>query len=144
MKCCNRHNLYFEYLEGKLDLKSQKVLEDHIRVCEHCRQFVEKLRETFSFISEEKSVSPDPFMFTNIQGKLTDSEKRPLIFSLKIAFQTAAAVVLILLGVYAGKRIGQGYSDKKTLSSDYQTEVYYLYDVQNQLVNSELLSIKSE
>ena len=144
MKCNYRHNLYIDYLEGKLDRESQYKIEEHLRVCDSCMEFVKKLKETFSVIEEEKSVSPDPFMYTRIQSKLGSGGKHTPVLRLKLVFQSVAAAVLILLGIYTGKLIGQGFSDKKSLNTDYQTEVYYLYDVPNQLVNSELLSIKSE
>ena len=139
MKCRKIHNQYLDYLEGNLDKESNKNIEVHLKVCDHCRQFVEKLKVTLQFIDTEKSIAPDPFMFTRIQAKLGETDKNIRINKLKIVFQAAAAAVLILISIYAGKIIGQGYSDKTTLESDYNTEVYYLYDVQNQLINSDLL-----
>jgi hypothetical protein len=129
-----KHPCFIEFLEGSLSVAQNAIVNKHIAECEDCRLYSGKLKETLDCIDAEKSTGYDDFMFSRIQASLENqwqvrnpSFKRRLLQPVLIIVSIA---VMVLAGIHFGNRLNYNQS----IANDYQTEVYYLSEVQNEII----------
>ncbi|MFO7655605.1 MAG: zf-HC2 domain-containing protein [Bacteroidales bacterium] len=140
MQCKGIHNDYIGYLDGTLDAVTKSRIEGHLLSCAHCMEFVSKLKNLQAAIDREKDIPVGESFFKEIEVKLSRSPKSRTLGAFIPALRFAASFALILLGTWMGLWIGKGYNTDNSLSSDYQTEIYYLYNIQQGIVENEMLT----
>ncbi len=142
MNCSKIHNELIFYLEGGMDDEKRREIKAHLSECEKCKKFADNLAFSLNIIEKEKELQINPFLFTRIQEKINDCDKRPN------AFITAASKILrpvfvsvvIVLGVFAGIKLGSYFNDKYVSNvSEIQIETYYLNDLQHEPLETSLL-----
>jgi hypothetical protein len=102
----------------------------HLAKCKECAAFAEDLKKTFGTIEKEKSSSINPFFYTRLKTRL-DSQKnlrnfpvwKPILVK---AIQPAFFSILLIIGIYAGFKIGTPYR-VNLASADYTTEEIFPY-----------------
>ncbi|MBN2613312.1 MAG: zf-HC2 domain-containing protein [Bacteroidales bacterium] len=144
MQCKEIHNDYIGYLDGTLDAETNSMIEEHLLSCNHCRDFVERLKSLQVTIEREKNIQTSETFFENIQDKLEHLPKSPDVKTYSLAFRIAASVALIMFGTWMGLWIGKGFHMNSSLSNDYKDEIYYLYDIQQGIVENNMLSDLTE
>jgi predicted anti-sigma-YlaC factor YlaD len=128
------HHRFIEFLEGSLSADQNALVNNHIAECEECRLYCIKLKEMLDSIDAEKSTDYDSFMFTRIQAVLENqwqvrnpSFKRKL---LQPALLIVSIVMMVITGIYFGNRLNYNQS----ITNDYQTEIYYLSEVNDDIL----------
>lgn len=110
MDCKTVHSKLIFYLEGSLGNEEAQQVESHLNSCAACKAFADDLKSTLSLIENEKKVEPGPYFYTRLKAKLetrgTASPALHLRRPMQI-LQPALFSLLLLLGIYAGFRIGQ-------------------------------------
>ncbi|GAB5398930.1 MAG: hypothetical protein Aureis2KO_05150 [Aureisphaera sp.] len=109
MKCELVENNIMSFVEGDLDAKQAKVLEEHIASCDKCHQLLIETRYMIEVFNEVEEEVPSPQVRENFMEFL-EEEKSLQNFNLegkgknefpwKMAFQVAASI-LLLIGGYA-------------------------------------------
>jgi len=112
MECKKTRGLLSEYIDGTLDVKARKTVDDHLKTCKGCKEELGALKACISEVSSLKGVkAPDDFMervhqrieerfvFKNILRKLF------IPLQVKIPLEVAAVVATVLLVVHITNRI---------------------------------------
>lgn len=139
MNCLHIRNGLMDYFDEKTDQDLRLEIEGHLATCKACRDYSFTLREAFQMISLEKNIEYDPFMFTRLQASVIDQKnirRTPLLNRL---LQPALIATFVLFLVYAGISIGSDYNYQQSIITDYETELYYLNDIQNESYESIML-----
>jgi predicted anti-sigma-YlaC factor YlaD len=129
MDCQHIQGNLMAYLEGGLDRTITREIEQHLASCSTCRGFADLLQETFQMIDAEKNVQFDPYQISHIQAALANRGRvRQRVFT-PVRIQTIIIAVVICILVYAGFNTGSTFFYQSSLKNDYETEVYYLNDM---------------
>ena len=110
MNCKNCHNDLIFYIEGTLPEERIKSVETHLHSCEECASFAAYLTSTLKVIGTEKELNPSPFLYTRIKARLEPKQMEKAKSSWQKVLQPAFFVMILLLGIYSGIRLGQAFS----------------------------------
>ena len=119
-KCKKCRSLFLEYYYGELDAPKQKFLDGHISDCERCSSQIEEMEAVLQFTGKRVRPEPPEEFWDTFEKKLsknikmeevTEKDRKSLKekpgkrFSVapKWAYQAAAAVALIIIGVLIGR-----------------------------------------
>jgi hypothetical protein len=119
-KCKKTRSLFLEYFYGELKAPKKKIFEDHIEVCKNCRSEFEDMKAVLQFTG--KRIRPEPPKeFWDTYGEKLErkieleedslKDREPLWEKLgkrlnivpKWAYQAAAAVTILIIGVFIGR-----------------------------------------
>ena len=116
MKCKTLHKKLIFFLEGDLSIEEIKQFEKHLSACPNCAAFALEMKSTLGIIEMENSAKTNPFFYTRVKAKLEDMEtKQESIVSRPVlirVLQPVAFSIILLLGVYAGIKIGQPFQSE--------------------------------
>jgi predicted anti-sigma-YlaC factor YlaD len=140
MNCQHIRNFLMDYHEGVLNPSLKQEVSRHLESCSDCQDFYHVLKDRLACIEMEKAVDYDPFMLAHIQAVLQKPATRSQPVFLRGLLQPALLVLLLLLMVYTGIRIGREFSYKSYVNQDYNTELYYLSDVHETNYETALLN----
>ncbi|MCD4736711.1 MAG: zf-HC2 domain-containing protein, partial [Bacteroidales bacterium] len=137
-------NLIF-YINGELQSEKETELQEHFKDCHDCNVLFLNLKETMATITEEKAAIPNPFLFTRIQEEISNLEKPGKLFVLKPNFikilQPVTLSLLLLTGVIFGITMGNSIQyQTPEQSMVYQSDEFYLNDLQQETIESFLLT----
>jgi len=111
MKCKILHNKLIFFLEGELPEKEMEFVKMHLSECSTCAAFAEEMQKTLGILEAERSPAVNPFFFTRLKAKIENQESEKASVFWRPAFvrvlQPAIFSVLLVLGIYAGVKIGQ-------------------------------------
>ena len=147
MKCKNIHKDLIFFVEGTLTTERKNEISKHLSGCEICRKFVAELAYSLEIIEKEKKNEPNPFLYSKIHNKINDYERDTATIKVTAAkiLRPVLVIILILLGVFSGIKLGNSYSSKQSDDdSELQIITYYLNDLQHEPVETLLLSEESE
>jgi hypothetical protein len=162
-ECKKCQDLFCEAFYEELDAEQKNFLESHIRVCEGCESEYDEM--TFTLKVMEKRARPEPEQaywngYWNKLARRMEEEKtltpkteswwrsfiRAFTFAPKWALQTAAAVVLVVLGIYLGKMIFspstpaiQQARQMPAVASQVEPSIEYIHRAQNYIERSKLI-----
>jgi hypothetical protein len=121
-KCKKCQSLFLDYFYGELDVPKKKLFEDHLSTCEKCKSAFEEMEAVLQFTG--KRVRPEPpqefwdsyeeRLAQRIDTKETSTVDRESVLKKlrrrfntapKWTYQAAAAVALIIFGVYIGRAL---------------------------------------
>jgi anti-sigma factor RsiW len=111
MNCKRIHKKLIFFLEGDLTGREAEEVSAHLLRCDECAAFAEEMRKTLGMVELEKSPVVTPFFYTRLKARLEREEAealRPAGFSVwERILQPAIFSLLLLIGIYAGIKIGQ-------------------------------------
>jgi len=137
-------NLIF-YVEGELQPEKETELQEHLKDCHDCNVLFLNLKETLAIITQEKAAKPNPFLFTRIQEEINNLEEPRKVFVLNSNFikilQPVTLSLLLVLGVVFGISMGNSIQYQTPgQSMVYQSDEFYLNDLQQETIESFLLT----
>jgi hypothetical protein len=162
-KCKKCRSLFLEYFYKELDLPKKKFFDDHILACEKCKSRFTEMEAVLQFTGKRVRPEPPEEFWDSYEKKLarkieTDEasaiapessrEKRGRRFSVtpKWAYQAAAAVALIVIGVFIGRALFlppipgvQHASRQPSLATQQQPETILVHRSQNYIERTKLI-----
>jgi hypothetical protein len=151
-KCKKCRSLFLEYFYGELDIKKKRFFDDHISVCEKCRSRFTEMDLVLQFTGQRVRPEPSEDFWDSFEKKLErrieieKSPERRFHVAPRWAYQAAAAVALIIIGVFIGKVLFspsitgvQHASRQPDLSIQPQPELTLVHRSQNYIERSKLI-----
>ena len=137
-------NLIF-YIEKELQAERELELQEHLKDCHDCNVLFLNLKETMAIVTKEKAAKPNTFLFTRIQEEISNLEKPRKVFLWKRNFikllQPVTLSFFLLVGVIFGISMGNSIQyQTPEQSMVYQTDEFYLNDLQQETIESFLLT----
>ena len=161
--CKKCQDLFCEAFYEELNAEQKNFVESHISVCEGCESEYDEVTSTLKIMGKRARPEPEQAYWNGYWNKLarrmeeekslapkTESRWRTFIraFTLapKWALQTAAAVVLVVLGIYLGKMIFspsvpgvQQVRQLPAVTSQVEPDVEFTHRAQNYIERSKLI-----
>lgn len=116
--CKKCQDLFCEAFYEELDAEQKNFLENHIRVCKGCESEYDEMTSTLKIMEKRARPEPEQAYWNGYWNKLarrmedektltpkTESWWRTFTFAPKWVFQTAAALLLVFLGVFFGRMV---------------------------------------
>ena len=116
--CKKCQDLFCEAFYKELNAEQKNFLESHIRVCEECESEYDEMTSTLKVMEKRARPEPEQAYWNGYWNKLArrmEDEKtltpkseswwRAFTFVPKWAYQTAAALLLVFLGVFFGRMV---------------------------------------
>jgi len=162
-ECKKCQDLFCEAFYEELDAEQKNFLETHISICEECESEYDKITSTLKVMEKRARPEPEQAYWNGYWKKLarrmeeeksmapkTESGRRTFThaftFAPKWALQTAAALVLVVLGVYLGKIIFspsastiQQARQLPAVASQVEPSTEYVQRAQNYIERSKLI-----
>jgi anti-sigma factor RsiW len=107
MKCKNAERLLSRYLDHELDQGRARQLEDHLAQCANCRQELADLASATDRLRALDAPGPSPFLATRVMAEVRLARRRHRPAWARLV-ATAAAVLLVAGGAFAGVNLGTG------------------------------------
>ncbi len=119
MRCEEIKNLLSDYLENDIDLKTKKLMDEHLAICANCAKELQVLKEIVSGLKEIPEVEPPPYFLEAIRARMQEPSalakflRRLFVpFYIKVPIQALtfiATVIIIMFLVQKGEiaRYGQ-------------------------------------
>lgn len=144
MKCKTLHKKIIFFLEGELPEKEMDLVKTHLSECNTCASFAIEMKKTLGILEAEKYPVVNPFFYTQLKAKLENQEseqqlilKRPVLLRV---LQPAVFSVLLIIGIYAGVKIGQPSSFQPiSAPSTGQDIVSYLNEMDSETIEGFLM-----
>jgi len=161
--CKKCQDLFCEAFYEELNAEHKNFLESHISVCEACESEYDEMASTLKVMEKRARPEPEKAYWNGYWNKLarrmeeektltpkSESGRRTFIsvftFAPKWAFQTAAALLLVVLGIYLGKMIfspsAPGVQQARQLpavTSQVESSAEYIQRAQNYIERSKLI-----
>lgn len=116
--CKKCQDLFCEAFYKELNAEQKNFLESHIRVCEECESEYDEMTSTLKVMEKRARPEPEKAYWDGYWNKLarrmedaktltpkSESWWRAFTFVPKWAYQTAAALLLVFLGVFFGRMV---------------------------------------
>jgi hypothetical protein len=162
-ECKKCRALFLEHFYGELNASKEKSLKDHLSVCKKCLSEFDKMKSTLELAG--KRVRPDPpeEFWDGYEERLAERIQknkfpengheswwerwwRDSHFAPKWAFQAAAALLLIFIGVFIGRIIfspsipeARQYTQQKGFVSEEQPGTALIHRSQDYIERSKLI-----
>jgi hypothetical protein len=162
-ECKKCQDLFGEAFYEELNAEQKNFLESHISVCEGCESEYTDITSTLKVMEKRNRPEPDQAFWNGYWNRLArriEEEKtltpkseswwrsfgRAFTFAPKWAFQTAAALLLVVLGIYIGRMIFsptafevQQVRQQPTIGSQAEQSAEYTHRAQNYIERSKLI-----
>lgn len=99
---CLSEKTLFDYIDNKLTQKERHIVEKHLLDCEMCSDALEGLE----LVSDRNRIALIKEAINKRVGDATKKEAVVVSFNYKMAFSIAAAIALLVVGVFFFKNIG--------------------------------------
>ena len=114
-----------EYLNGDLDSDTQKEVKNHLEKCERCRHELDQYKVLENLFEKEEEIAPSARLQERFSVMLKEEKAKIRsghhYFSLRRAFQIAAAITALFLSFQAGRLLEQDNSG--VIVADVEKEV---------------------
>ncbi len=161
--CKKCQDLFCEAFYDELNAEQKRFLESHISACAGCESEYDEMTSTLKIMEKRARPEPEQAYWNGYWNKLArkmEEEKslapkteswwrafiRAFTFAPKWALPTAAALVLVVLGVYLGKMIFspsvpavQQARQLPTVTSQAEPDVEFIHRAQNYIERSKLI-----
>ena len=161
--CKKCRSLFLERFYGELDAVKTQFFNDHISVCEKCKSRFAEMEELLQFTGQRVRPEPPEEFWDAYEKSLArriETEKiarheheslgkkrhRRFILAPKWAYQAAAAVALIVIGIFIGRSLFspsikgvQHASQRSGLTTRQQPETALVHRSQNYIERSKLI-----
>jgi hypothetical protein len=120
--CKKCQSLFLEAFYEEMNLEQKQFFKDHLSVCEKCKSKFEEMKSTLQFMGKRVRPEPGKIFWDLYEERLAQRiEKeeasqvereswqkrfaRTFTFAPKWAYQAAAALVLIVVGIFIGRMV---------------------------------------
>jgi hypothetical protein len=120
--CKYCQSLFLEDFYEELNTQQKQFLKDHLKICDKCKSEFEEMESTLQFMSKRVRPEPEKKFWDSYEKNLAqriDKEEsvqvehepwwkklsQPLTLAPRWTYQTAAALVLIVVGVFIGRML---------------------------------------
>lgn len=109
MKCKTVHSKLIFFLEKELAPAEMQAVQAHLDSCPDCALFAEEMKKSLSIFETDKVNDINPFFYTRVKAKLENQAiqvpitTRPALVRI---LQPVAFSIILLLGIYAGIKLG--------------------------------------
>jgi anti-sigma factor RsiW len=116
MKCKTVHSKLIFFLDEELPAKEMQAIQKHLAACSNCALFAKDMKKTLSILETEKTPEINPFFYTRVKAKMENQEveevlnRRPVLVRV---LQPVAFSIILLIGIYAGIKLGTTGSGSK-------------------------------
>ncbi|HEX7319511.1 MAG TPA: anti-sigma factor, partial [bacterium] len=101
MKCDFPHELLSGYLDGELDGKNKALVEDHLKSCSSCQQFLEALKKQDSLVRSREIEEPSREFVFSLNRRVMDQVMKKPRFSfwryMPVLVPTAVAALVLVV-----------------------------------------------
>lgn len=101
MEKCPKHVVHYmhAYLDGEISREEEQILNDHLAVCQECREMMDGLQASVAFLSSAAPVQAPPGFVSGVVSRLpqTNIKKGPQRWLRKHPLLAAAALFLVLM-----------------------------------------------
>ncbi|WP_153732345.1 zf-HC2 domain-containing protein [Sporosarcina obsidiansis] len=101
MEKCPKHVVHYihAFLDGEIGEEEEKILTQHVKVCEECRVLLEELEKTSVLFENMSTIQAPPGFVSGVMGRLPQSkvQKGPKKWLRQHPIMAAAALFLILM-----------------------------------------------
>ena len=144
MNCKTLHKELIFFLEGDLPSGKMEQIQIHLAECSNCNAFAEDMKATLGFLDTEKRPAVNPFFYTRLKAKLESHESKELQILGRPIFarilQPAVFVILLIIGVYAGIKIGEPLPVKVSSTEIFEQEaIPYLNEMEAESIETFLM-----
>lgn len=144
MKCREVRKRLTDYASGDLKPATYTVVRKHLELCAECSALLEELNSTMELIDKRKRLEPNPFLYTRIKEKLSDSGKDEVRLRVPVYKRILQPIMLSLImagALFTGIKIGNTMVKKQeqALNSIEETK-YYLNDMEHESLEMFLMS----
>ncbi|MGD8536047.1 MAG: hypothetical protein PVF66_09385 [Candidatus Aminicenantes bacterium] len=161
--CKKCQSLLLEALYKEMNAEQKHFFKEHLLVCEKCKSKFEEMKSTLQFMNKRVRPEPGKAFWDSYEEKLVQRiEKEEILqpereswqkrfaraftFAPKWAYQTAAALVLIVVGVFIGRMVFmpstpeiQQASQQPGIVSPKQPGTELIHRTQNYIERSKLI-----
>jgi anti-sigma factor RsiW len=110
MKCRRVQKKLSAYQDGALKPLEQEEISRHLLSCGSCRKEYEQLDRVWQALGGLEEISPGPWFYPQLVGKLKEPRKRGLLPALEHIFRfigaPAIASIILVIGLAAGSYLG--------------------------------------
>jgi hypothetical protein len=120
--CKKCQSLFLEAFYEEMNLEQKQFFKDHLSVCEKCKSKFEEMKSTLQFMGKRVRPEPGKIFWDLYEERLAQRiEKEEILqpereswqkrfartftFAPKWAYQAAAALVLIVVGIFIGRMV---------------------------------------
>lgn len=144
MKCKEVRKRLADYASGDLKPELYGIVGKHLETCQECSALIEQLNSTMELIDKRKKLEPNPFLYTRIKEKLSDSAENEVLIQVPVFKRILQPIVLSLLmtgALFTGIKIGNIVVSEREQALNYieKTE-YYLNDLEHESLEVYLMS----
>ena len=162
-ECKKCQDLFCEAFYKELNAEQKNFLESHISVCEGCESEYAEVTSTLKVMEKRARPEPEQAYWNGYWNKLArrmEEEKtltpkpeswwrsfgRAFTFAPQWAFQTAAALLLVVLGIYIGRVVFSPSASEvqrarqlPPVASQVESSAEYIHRAQNYIERSKLI-----
>lgn len=140
MKCKTVHSKLIFFLERELPEAEMKAVQEHLAGCTDCALFAEDMKKTLSILESDKTPELNPFFYTRVKARMeqpaTRLVGRPVLAKV---LQPVAFSIILLLGIYAGIKIGNTSSSRVNALTAEQEMIPYWNELDGEPIENFLL-----
>ncbi|OYD15619.1 hypothetical protein CH330_05140 [candidate division WOR-3 bacterium JGI_Cruoil_03_51_56] len=115
INCSEVKRLLPAYLDREITGPNRDAITRHLEICETCRQELEALNADIEGLRSVKTPEPSPYFVTRTMAQIQQTESATRGFKTRRTIgrvlTTAAAVVLIAVGIWFGAMLGNGIAE---------------------------------
>ncbi len=154
--CKNCQSLFPEAFYEELDAQQKQFLKDHLKICDKCKSEFEEIGSTLQFMSKRVRPEPEKKFWDSYEERLIqriDKEEavqvehepwwkklsQPLTLAPRWSYQAAAALVLIVVGVFIGRMLFLPSSPEIQQASQQLAGTELVHRTQNYIERSKLI-----
>ena len=133
MNCKKVHKILSENSVNELNKDLRIEVSNHLSECKTCYSLNRNSEGALNKIQTNINIEVSPFIYTRIQQKIAERQKRTPAYYFIKSLNIAAVAILIGMGIFIGIKLGNKYNiDNKVENS--LSEYYYMNDsTQNDL-----------
>jgi predicted anti-sigma-YlaC factor YlaD len=107
LKCSDIIKKLSAFSADQLTLKNKELVSQHLMICPECRKALADLLELNTALDQFEDVEAKPYFTTRLKQRIADRAKSRRITWLRRALIPAGAMIIILVSIFIGNRLGQ-------------------------------------
>jgi len=123
MNCKEFENNMIAFVEDALPSIKSTEMQEHIDNCVACKKLFQEVKSTFSLLDDNSIPDMKPFFMTRLEQRLENENVEYTIGTKLRWLYSAAAVVVMLLGVALGITIGKNITPVQLSDNSQQYEM---------------------
>ena len=111
MECHDIREKLSAYVEGLISSEEKLLIEEHLKVCQHCSESLADLKKTLEYVQNLEEVEPPPWLTGKVMATVRSEaeQKRGILqrlfypLHIKVPIEAFAAIFLVITTVYIYK-----------------------------------------